>query len=57
MKRFIKRVLFWLRGYRTVGPKQTPDIKDVSETAEQLRTKRKAKRAYRRHYSRDGVDK
>jgi|TARA_R110000823_G_scaffold224315_2_gene352308 hypothetical protein len=27
MKRFIKRVLFWLRGYRTVGPKQTPDIK------------------------------
>jgi len=27
MKRFIKRILFWLRGYRTVGPKQTPKIK------------------------------
>ena len=31
MKRFIKRVLFWLRGYRTVEPKHTPDIKKPSK--------------------------
>jgi len=27
MRQLIRQLIFWLRGYRTVGPKQTPDIK------------------------------
>ena len=30
MRRLIRQLIFWLRGYRTVEPKHTPDIKKKS---------------------------
>ena len=30
MRQLIRQLIFWLRGYRTVEPKHTPDIKKKS---------------------------